>query len=564
MVSSSKTLACGVLALLLAGTAARADGRLGLGWEDGIEAGIARQERERKQRPAEALLRDAKLAAGRQVDGPERIVRLYLLARAYGIAGDPDSAKSVYTEALRAEPRLYFAYHDLAMLALGRDPPDEQGAERDLRRAIGINPDFLTAQRKLAVLLLRMKRTDEAVGFLRRIVDGDPGDPQARYLLAHALVQAERLDAAEAEIEQLLEREPRNDTYRMLLGAVLIGRGDAKKAFSVYRGIATRNPQSRDALAGCLHALDRMRDETGSPDTEDYLWALEGLLRLETDSARREKLREAIDQVRKAAAGGATGGEGPPSDADLASRLPQLEPERRVAALKYVYVRKDAPSPDLLRTVIGRLSPSAEPDPRARVWALRILGRFGGYGLVGLVRHSLADPAVEVRPIAADALVELAETDPSAHAVAVLALGRVAGAEDPLFGPAARANLGKLAGATFPAVADASPEAKREAFLRWWQGPRGVEVRRVALSKVGGLRDPAADSLLLPYLRDTDPGVRRAAWKALWDERTRLLGTTGLDAARRAWLQAMPPYREEADVVAQAPRLEQWAAARPR
>ena len=132
---------------VLPSSPALADGRLGEDWEAGIEDGIERQERERKQRPPEALLRQAKLLAGRRAEGSVQIVRLYLLARAYGIAGDAASARETYADLLKLEPRVYHAYHDLAMIALQDEPEDARAAERHLRDAIGINPRFLTAQR---------------------------------------------------------------------------------------------------------------------------------------------------------------------------------------------------------------------------------------------------------------------------------------------------------------------------------------------------------------------------------------------------------------------------------
>ncbi|MFV1958137.1 MAG: tetratricopeptide repeat protein, partial [Planctomycetota bacterium] len=528
-VAHASLRACGLVALVWAAgfgvPGARAsDGRLGEPWEAGIEKGVERQNRERTKRQPETILRQAKLLAARPADGSTRIVRLYLLARAYGIAGDHGSARATYQDVLRLAPRCYFAFHDLAMLDLESNPPDRKRAEQELRRAIGLNPGYLTAQRKLTILLLQSGRGGDALIFLERIVDAEPADLQARYLLARTLLGEGLLDRAEREVALLVRRDPRNPAFQTLKAQVYLRRGRYADARKVYRALAVADPGSVGPLQGFLRCLDLEREKTKEGDVEGDLWVLEGLYRLEHEPARKAKLKEAIDGMRTHAAGKAPAQpEGPPDDGVIAARLPGFPPEKRVEVLRYVWGRPQAPSKDLLETVIRMLSPRSEPSPQARMWALRVLGRFGGFGLEGLVRHSLGDPAPEVRPVAADVMIDLAKTAPAASAAALLALGVHAADDDVVLASAARAAIVDLTGAGLAPPEPDTEAGRRAAFLAWWTGPAAREAKIAALVRVGELQDPRAEELIVPYVLDPDSFVMTAAWRALAKDAPRLV-----------------------------------------
>ena len=81
---------------------------------------------------------------------------------------------------------------------------------------------------------------------------------------------------------------------------------------------------------------------------------------------------------------------------------------------------------------------------------------------------------------------------------------------------------------------------------------------------LGQIQDPRPESLLLPYLRDTDQHGVLAAWRAFGAEAARLLGDAGLDAQRAAWFRALPKAPADAAAVAAArPALNAWIAAKP-
>ena len=555
-----------LIGFLPARGASAADTLLGEPWEAGIRDGIQRQDRERTKRQAETILRQAKLLAARPAQGAQQVVRVYLLARAYGIAGDAGSARDTYAELLRLAPRCYYAYHDLAMLDLARTPPDARSAEANLRRAIGLNPGYLAAQRKLSMVLLEADRVDEAIDFLRRIVDGEPADMQARFLLARTLLARDRVADAEREVAMLLRREPGSPAFQELKAQVYVKRGRLDDALAVYRRLAVENPGVPSPLQGYLRCLDLKREQTEEVDLEQYLWALEGLYRLERDPEQRAKLEQAIQDMRnfEARAGApAAADQGPPSDAQIAAKLHELPDDGRPQVLRYVYSRAEPPSADLLKAVMRRLAPSVEPLPAVRAWALRILGRFGGFGLVGLVRHSLNDPSAEVRPVAVDAVVQLARTGGPAEATAVLALGRAAASSDPALATAARAGLAELIKA--PWKARAKPRSAPPSWLGG-TGPRGRRRSSTRSSASARRRTRRPRACCCP----TSTIPTRASWPPRGAGWARRPVACSLDRGRTppappGFAPCRPPAAPDpAAAKAAKPRLDAWLAAKPR
>jgi tetratricopeptide (TPR) repeat protein len=546
--------------LLAAGAARAADPLLGEPWERPISDGIERQERERKRTTPAAILRSARLAAARRGDATTHVVRLYLLARAYGIAGDRGSAYATYRDVLAAAPRCYFAYHDMAMLDLEATPPGTRAAEDNLRRALGIHPAYVTGYRKLAALLLEEGRYRDAVGPLRRIVELDGTDLQARFLLSQALAESGQFDAASRELDLLLRREPRNASFRTLKATLLWRRGRLDEAMGVFREIAREYPAATEPLMGFLGCLEERRQKEDEVDVEAYIWALEGLLRLERDPEQRGRLNALLDDIRaygqRLEAGPRP--EGPPSPEELLRLIRGDDAEARAAVLRYLYFQAEPPARDLLLAAMGRLSPSGESSAEVRQWSVRVLGRFGGPVFVGLLRHSLADPDPAVPPVVVDALLQIAAGASEARGAVLLILGLHAESADGALAVAAQRGVEGLAKANLPAPAEDTDAARREAFRSWWNGPVASEAQVEALGRFVAIQDKFPEDVLLPYLRSADPHVMSAAWSAL-----AAAASAVPPGPRRDWFGRLPPQRAEESPGDARRRLTAWVASRP-
>ena len=567
------SVAVALATLLLLSAPARAEHLLGRAWEVPIQEGVAKQEQERKDRRPEAILRQAELLASRRSEGAVQVARVYLLARAYGITGDAASAEGAYREVLGLARDCYFAYHDLAMLALARQPADVKLAERYLRQAVQVHPRYTTGYRKLARLLVEQggARQQEAISILQRVIELEPDDLEARHLRARALLAQQRYAEAEKEIVALLRKEPRNPLYRDLKAAFYLQTGKVDRAMETYRDLAQELPSVMAPVQGYMACLTQLKAQ-GTVDPEQWLWGLERLYRLVEDPAEKARLKDGIEEFRKLKGGvppTTDQPEGPPSDERLAELLEIIpEADRRAGLLGYVYGRPEPPQEALFKAILRRLSAKTEPAAPVRQWALRVLGRFGGFGLVGLVRHALADPDPAVRTAGVDALVALTETDDVAHGAVILILGLYAESRDTTLAVAARSAVRDLAKAELPEPAADTEAARQAAFLAWWRGPVAAEAKIRALTDYAAVKDLYPEDVLLPYLGDADAFVADAAWQAIAGIARQLAAAGTSDAARRAWFEQVPAYREGAlrgtEAAAARAGLDAWIARKPK
>jgi predicted Zn-dependent protease len=107
--------------------------------------------------------------------------------------GDAKEAKSRLGQALaditdeEPNPVAYRTHTALAQLALAADPPDVDGAAKELEQATTLNPGYLPALALNAELLLKKGQPDDALAMLEPIVREDALTTRAELTLAEAL-----------------------------------------------------------------------------------------------------------------------------------------------------------------------------------------------------------------------------------------------------------------------------------------------------------------------------------------------------------------------------------------
>lgn len=110
-----------------------------------------------------------------------------------------------YRAGITDDPRtaVYRGMVARALLAAG----DLDGAEAELRAAIGQNPDFGPFYRDLAQLLWRRRDIAGAIHALRRWSEAEPTDPRPLASLGRALDAASRRAEARAAWNDAIERD---------------------------------------------------------------------------------------------------------------------------------------------------------------------------------------------------------------------------------------------------------------------------------------------------------------------------------------------------------------------
>ncbi|MCC7140428.1 MAG: tetratricopeptide repeat protein [Planctomycetes bacterium] len=543
-------LAATVLALGAVRSASAADAPGAPPWARAITDGVADQDREIAQRGAKAVMTRWANKAQRASD----LVTLYLLARAYGKAGDAASALSTYTDVLRAEPRCWFAWRDRGVLRLlGKD---RTGGESDLRQAVSLQPAYVDALQPLGDLLVDDKRFEEGVRVLRAALDAEPGNDRVRLQLVAAYAEWGRPREAIATLDPLISRAPRDPGLRLLRARLVSETGDLAGAMAAMRQLATEAPDRQEPLRAWLGVAQKAGDV--APD--DLLWVLERLRRLLTGDERK-RLDVEIDKIRRqVASGGAAAPPAKPTPELIARQMRDADPKARERAMLWLVLaaKEDfVVGGDLLVALVERLDDRREPVATNRALALAVFERWSDPRLAPVVRTSLRDADGRVRCRAADALGSMGNL----LAVPVLSVHAVG--TDVELATAARLAVYALAKTVAP-EAEPTPEAQVVAFQTWWAGALARDVKLRAVDAVMGSADIAPYDVLYPLALDDDPAVWTVAYRALGKLAAQAAGAT---APRAVWMRALPVV-PDADLVAEKrdayrTTLSSWWGKRP-
>jgi len=158
-----------------------------------------------------ALMRDRQHERGQRV--LDRILRQgdsaeahLVLAIASREASDDLAAEKELRRALELDPTLPTANGTLAELLVRMG--DAPGAVEALRREIAINPNHFDSHLLLALLLRQESKVEESRRHVDKALQLRPGDPGALYQLALVQIAAGELDPARLTLEPLVKAQP--------------------------------------------------------------------------------------------------------------------------------------------------------------------------------------------------------------------------------------------------------------------------------------------------------------------------------------------------------------------
>ncbi len=136
-------------------------------------------------------------------------------------------AKDSALKAIAADENLAEGYAALGFAVFTHDF-DWTEAEKNLRRAVALNPNFVTGLVWLSYFLGLKGEQEESLKLIRRACELDPLTPVTSHSLNMNLYYARRFDEAIAGAEKFIEREPRYAPAQLFLSSILwtIGRAD--------------------------------------------------------------------------------------------------------------------------------------------------------------------------------------------------------------------------------------------------------------------------------------------------------------------------------------------------
>lgn len=111
-------------------------------------------------------------------------------------------------------------------------------------KAIVCDPyaDFII--RRLAVLLVRLDRKQQAISWVEKIVEGRPNDNKAKMLLANLYASLGEMEKAASLYNTILRTEPENYEAMLMLGALYTSALDYEKARAILEKMVQKDPSS--------------------------------------------------------------------------------------------------------------------------------------------------------------------------------------------------------------------------------------------------------------------------------------------------------------------------------
>lgn len=162
----------------------------------------------------------------------------------------PKARQAVET-ALRLDESLAEAHTMRAMILLQYDW-DWQGAEREFRRAIELDPNYALGRSFLAWHLAAMGRFDDSISEDRRALELDPLSPAINADVGWDLYLARRYDEAIEQLRKAIDLEPDYWLSHVLIGRAYEQQGklqEAVAAFEKARAIENSIPEVLASLA---------------------------------------------------------------------------------------------------------------------------------------------------------------------------------------------------------------------------------------------------------------------------------------------------------------------------
>jgi Tfp pilus assembly protein PilF len=143
-------------------------------------------------------------------------------------------ARAAALKALEIDERIAEAHESLAWVNF-RYNMDWDGAEKEYRRGIELNPNSWGIQSSYSMFLLHMGRFDEAITMSKRANELNPLSLSGKTQLGFAYFVAERYDKAIETLEEVLELNPAFAWASSVLGEVYERNGDYSNAIASYR-----------------------------------------------------------------------------------------------------------------------------------------------------------------------------------------------------------------------------------------------------------------------------------------------------------------------------------------
>ena len=163
-------------------------------------------------------------------------------------------AKEAAMKALEIDDALAEAHISLAGINFWLEW-DWQGAEKECKRAIELNPNHAGAHGRYAHLLSNLGRHSEALAEAKRALELDPVSPARNLLLGQFLYQARQYDQAIEPLQDGLEIAPNDWVAHLIFGKVYVQQKNYSKAIEKFQKAREFSQGNTESISLIGHAL---------------------------------------------------------------------------------------------------------------------------------------------------------------------------------------------------------------------------------------------------------------------------------------------------------------------
>ena len=155
-------------------------------------------------------------------------------------------ARQAAAKALELDRDLPDAHGLMALLLLTQDH-DFAGYEREINRAIELNPNYAEGHRRNGLRLFYLGQFEAALAEYRKALDLDPLSNLNNYNYAQTFIYAGRYDEAETQIQKNLKMDPRFTLYHVQLSNLYRLRGNYSAAVEESAKVSEQQNQPESA-----------------------------------------------------------------------------------------------------------------------------------------------------------------------------------------------------------------------------------------------------------------------------------------------------------------------------
>jgi TolB-like protein/Flp pilus assembly protein TadD len=170
--------------------------------------------------------------------------------------GEFEKAKTAIRKALELDPDLPEAHTAAGVFKMYWDL-DYAGAEKELRRALELNPRDTAALTHYGYLLQCLRRFDESIAVKQRQMEIDPMSPGVHWGLAHAYLTARQDERGIREAFLVLSMQPKYAEVYVGLTRIYALRGEYDKAIAYAEKLLQFEPSLPRGQAFLAYALGK-------------------------------------------------------------------------------------------------------------------------------------------------------------------------------------------------------------------------------------------------------------------------------------------------------------------